>query len=180
MHLLSMIVHAAAIAPSASDSTALSSLRQGDLLRMESKTRDGMCVYRRTTDDSLFVRCPGEDTIEGLAFSDLDRLEISLGPRSGSEGAQRGAIFGVLGGAAAGVVTGLIISQGADPEDFPEDVTAVVAGLGVGLVGGILGAVIGAIHPGEAWRRIDIEKSVGVGLDESGAPRVHIAGRIPL
>lgn len=180
MHMLSMGMLAAGIAFSPSDSTALSSLKQGDLLRVEAKTRDGMCIYQRTTDDSLFVRRPGEDTIEGLALSDLDRLELSLGPRSGSEGAQRGAIFGFLGGAAAGVVTGLIISQGADPEDFPKDVTAVAAGLGVGLAGGIIGAVIGAIHPGEAWRRIDLDKSVGVGLDESRALRVQIAGRIPL
>jgi hypothetical protein len=129
------------------------------------------------TDDSLMVRRPGVNAIEGLALSDLDRLEVSLGDRSRSMGAGRGFTFGFLGGAAAGVVTGLVISQGADPDDFPKDVAAVVTGIGFGLVGGIVGATIGAIHPGEEWQRIDFKKSVGLGLDESGAVKVYIADR---
>jgi len=175
MHALSMVVLAMAIASPQADSTALSSLKQGDWLRVESKARDGICVLHRITDDSLIVHRPGGDAIEGLAFSDLDRLEISLGDRSRSMGAGRGFTFGFLGGVAAGVVTGLVISRGADPDDFPKDVAAVVTGIGFGLVGGIVGAVIGAILPGEAWQRINFEKPVGIGLDESGALRVYIA-----
>lgn len=180
MHVLSMAAVAMAVISSRADGTALSALKQGDLLRVESRARSGVCVLHRVTNDSLIVRQPGEGPIAGIAVSDLDRLEVSLGRRSRSEGAQRGFIFGFLGGAAAGIVTGLVISQGADPDDFPRDVAATVTGIGFGLAGSMVGAVIGAYHPGEAWQKIDLEKPVGIGVDESGTLRVYVAERISL
>jgi hypothetical protein len=162
MNLFSIVLLAVAALPPRADSITMSSLKQGDRLRVESSVFDGKCVLARAMDDSLILRRPGGDAIERLALSDLDRLEVSLGDRSRSMGARRGFMIGLLGGAAAGVVTGIVFAVNGNGSDFDIEPGTVMSIMGIGgsLVGGIVGAAIGAILPGEAWQRIDFSIAV--------------------
>jgi hypothetical protein len=177
MHALSVAFLAIVIASPQADDAAVSSLKQGDRLRVESRSLDAICIFQGVRDDTLMMRIPGGDAIEKLAFTDLDRLEVSLGQRSRWLGARRGFTFGLLSGAAVGAVMGLLWPEGNPDRDFfylSKDQAGALLGIGLGLVGGLVGAVIGTIHPGEEWQRIDLDKMVGIGLDESGAVRMYI------
>jgi len=79
--------------------------------------------------------------------ANLQRIDVSAGPRSGSRVAAgaAGAIIGSLTAATAGVIAG----------DATKRNAAKGGAVGFGL-GAIIGAAIGVLHPGERWRTLKL------------------------
>ena len=98
----------------------------------------------RITSDTIDIRANGSDSPRGVPRQLVTRVEISLGPHSGSRSASAwmGAAIGGLGAGILGIIAGNLSRSNA-------------ARLGlVGAIGGAgVGAAIGASQPGESWRR---------------------------
>ena len=97
----------------------------------------------RIARDSITLAPEAVTTPVELAWPSVSRIEVSVGPQTGSRsaGALKGGIIGALGGAVAGAILGNMASRNAPK--------FAVAGF---VLGGGAGAGIGAYMPGERWQ----------------------------
>lgn len=128
----------------------------------------GKGVYSvvRATADTLVVTPRGAAMPQSVPIAAVRRLEVSLGRRSRLAGAGRGAAYGLIGGVVTGVARGYLgggteAAPGAEGDRSAGD-NAALYGIIFGVLGGIGGSIVGVIRPGERWRRMSLQPSVGV------------------
>lgn len=93
-----------------------------------------------------------------IAWSKVQKLQVSRGKRSTGKGFLRGAGIGLAGGALAGVVTGVMAGDDAPCRDcwfrFSAGEKATMGAVLLGGAGTVVGGIFGLAAPGEKWERV--------------------------
>lgn len=113
--------------------------------------------------DSLVLRIRSRKWGDSITVpvSELQRLDVSAGPRPRVEGALRGAGVGLL---ASGVLTGMAAVAAATGENMDgwEWLGVAMVGVTVTPVLTVGGGVVGAVFPGEEWDRVRLRPRASV------------------
>ncbi len=147
--IASGLAMAAGSAAAQSDTTpALGPVVVGTRVRLWERVASNVSVpmvgrVERIARDSITLVPEAVTTPVELAWPSVSRIEVSVGPQTGSRsaGALTGGIIGALGGAVAGAILGNMANRNAPK--------FAIAGF---LLGGGAGAGIGAYMPGERWQ----------------------------
>ncbi len=156
--IASGLIVAAGSAAAQSDTTpALGPVVVGTRVRVWERVASDVSVpvigrVERIARDSITLAPAAVATPVGLAWPSVSRIEVSVGPQTGSRsaGALKGGIIGALGGAVAGAILGNMANRNAPK--------FAIAGL---LLGGGAGAGIGAYMPGERWQAVTTAAASG-------------------
>lgn len=130
----------------------------GARVRVVSPNASGVFTVVRVTADSLTIARDAAAPIQVLRL-DVQRLDVSLGPRSTGAGIGRGMLIGGAVGGAAGIGVGL--ADGGDWLFSRRDVATIFGVLGTA-AGALVGGIVGATKTSERWERVFVRPSVGV------------------